>query len=64
VQLEEEKSEEDYVPLDTPSSVWSNQKVRFDGPKSPNLHRKVTSVVILIFTFLLSFTLAYLFFHI
>jgi hypothetical protein len=44
--------------------VWSSQKVWFDGPKSLNLRRKVTSEVILIFTFLHSFTLAYLFFRI
>jgi hypothetical protein len=61
VQPEEEKSGEDSVPSDTPSSAWSNQKVRFDRPKSPNLRRKVTSVVILKFTFLYSFTLVYLF---
>jgi hypothetical protein len=64
VQLEEEKSGEDSVPSDIPSSAWSSHKVRFDGHKSPNLRRKVTSVFILIFTFLHSFTLAYLFFRI
>jgi hypothetical protein len=55
---------EDSVPSDTPLSMWSSQKVRFDRPKSLNLCRKNTSVVILIFTFLHSFTLAYLFFRI
>jgi hypothetical protein len=64
MRTEEEKSGEDSVPSDTPSSAGSSQKVRFDGPKSPNLRRKVSSVVILIFTFLHSFTLAYLFFRI
>jgi len=38
--MDEEKSREDSASSDTPSSTLLSQKVRFDGPKSPNLHRK------------------------
>jgi hypothetical protein len=44
---EEEKSREDSVPLDTPSSVWSSQKVWFDTPNLrtfiERLHQKLSS---------------------